>query len=250
MDRHQTQIEQRIAGAKDLIRAATRIVCFSGAGLSAESGVPTFRDAKSTSGALWAKFDPMTLASPQGFSRDPNLVVEWYNARRKAVAAAQPNRAHHALAAAANVVNVTQNVDDLLERAGAREVIHLHGSIALDRCEHDCGFEELIDLHSPPALRTCKRCGANARMRPGVVWFGESLPEKDWASAERACAACAILLVVGTSAAVYPAAGLIGLAKAAGSKIVIVNTQPSDASALADIELLGPAGEIVPRILA
>lgn len=244
------RLEREIEETRRLIRIASRVVCFSGAGLSAESGVPTFRDAKSTSGALWAKFDPMTLASPEGFARDPALVIDWYNARRRAVAEAQPNPAHRALAAAGSLINVTQNVDDLLERAGASNVIHVHGSIAIDHCEHGCGCEERIDLREPPPLRPCPRCGGAARMRPGVVWFGETLPARPWQDAEQACVKCEVLLAVGTSAAVYPAAGLIALAQAAGAKVIIVNTARSDASALADIELTGPAGEIVPRLLA
>ena len=238
-----------MVAAQRLINNATRVVCFSGAGLSAESGVPTFRDAQANGGALWAKFDPMTLASPPGFERDPEAVIEWYNWRRRAVAEASPNAAHRALAAAKAIVNVTQNVDDLLERAGAASVLHLHGSIAADHCEHRCGCVEAIDLRNPPPLRPCPRCGPRSRMRPGVVWFGESLPDDAWLAAERACRSCEVMLVVGTSAAVYPAAGLIGLPRASGAKIVVINTQSSDASALADIELIGQAGEILPGLV-
>ncbi len=234
-----------IDAAHRIIAGAQRLVCFSGAGLSAESAIPTFRDADC--GGLWAKFDPMELASSEGFARDPKLVVDWYAHRRRAIGQAQPNAAHTALAQHAEVTHVTQNIDDLLHRAGARNVIQLHGSIAADRCHRPCGHEEPVDLLDPPPLRDCPRCGD--RLRPAVVWFGETLPTEAWAQAEQACAACDVLLVVGTSAAVYPAAGLIGLAKSAGARIVIVNTQPSEASALADFELLGKAGDIVPKLL-
>lgn len=238
-----------IDAAGKLIAEADRIVAFSGAGLSAESGIPTFRDSHAVSGALWTKYDPMTLASPEGFAADPQAVIAWYNWRRRTIAAAQPNPAHQALAAASHnsgLVNVTQNVDDLLHRAGAQNVIQLHGSIAVDRCHGQCGHYEAIDLANPPDLRTCVRCGEP--MRPGVVWFGESLPADAWTAAERACSQCDVLLVVGTSAAVYPAAGLINHAKSHGSRVIIVNTQPSEASRLADFELIGPAGEIVPQL--
>jgi NAD-dependent deacetylase len=232
--------------ARRLLRETDRIVSFSGAGLSAESGVPTFRDEKTN--ALWSRYDPTELASPQGFARDPKLVSEWYTWRRRAIAAAEPNPAHRALAERADIVHVTQNVDDLLERAGARETIHLHGTMAWDRCHAACGHRERVDLADPPPLRDCPKCGAP--MRPDVVWFGEMLPPEAWAAAETACTACGALLVLGTSAVVYPAAGLIGVARAAGARIVVVNTEASGASDLADVELLGPAGEIVPALLS
>ncbi len=230
--------------ARRIIRSAQRIVSFSGAGLSAESGVPTFRDPQT--GGFW-KDDATRLASPQGFAADPGLVTEWYAWRRRKIAEAQPNPAHAALAARSDITHVTQNVDDLLRRAGARRLIELHGTITRDRCHAACGHEEAVDLTNPPGLRACPACGEG--LRPSVVWFGESVPAEAWEDAERACASCDVLLVVGTSAAVYPAAGLIALSKSAGAKIIIVNTQPSEASDLADVELLGKAGEIVPELL-
>lgn len=239
--------------AAQMLFEAKRVVCFSGAGLSAESGVPTFRDSHAVSGALWAKYDPMTLASPEGFARDPQAVIEWYNWRRRTIAVAQPNAAHRALANAQSLfgdglINVTQNVDDLLHRAGAKKVIQLHGSIAVDRCHSDCGCQEEVSLADPPPRRTCSECGG--AMRPGVVWFGEALPTEAWNAAERAVMNCEALLVVGTSAVVYPAAGLISMARSAGAKIIVVNTHPSGASALADVELLGPAAEVLPQLLS
>jgi len=233
--------------ALDMIRAARRVTSFSGAGLSAESGVPTFRDA--ATGGLWTKHDPMRLASPEGFLADPGLVTAWYAERRRFVARARPNAAHRALAARTEMVHVTQNVDDLLHRAGAvaANVLQLHGTIARDRCHGACGFEEAVILADPPALRECPNC--HQPLRPSVVWFGESLPPDIWMRAERACAECDVLLVIGTSAEVYPAAGLIGLARASGAGIIVVNTQSSGASRLADVELIGTAGEIVPRLL-
>ena len=237
--------------ARRLVAAAKRLVCFSGAGLSAESGVPTFRDAHSVSGALWSKYVPMTLASPEGFARDPHAVIEWYGWRRRTVAAAEPNAAHRALATAETrwrerFLNVTQNVDDLLHRAGGENIVQLHGSMAVDHCHNRCGWSERIDLANPPALRACPDCGD--RVRPGVVWFGESLPPQSWQAAENAVSQCDVLLVVGTSAVVYPAAGLISLAKSASAKIIVVNTQSSGATRLADVELLGPAAQLVPHL--
>ena len=231
---------------REILSAAARKVSFSGAGLSAESGVATFRDAKS--GGLWTKHDPMRLASPEGFADDPNLVMDWYAARRRSVAEAVPNPAHCALASQTGMIHVTQNVEDLLHRAGVRneQVIQLHGTIARDHCHARCGFEEAIDLANPPALRDCPNCGQP--LRPGVVWFGESLPVVAWQRAERACAECYVLLVIGTSAEVYPAAGLIGLAKSNEARIIIINTRSSGASHLADVELVGMAGEIVPNL--
>ena len=233
-----------ISAARRRLDSAERIVSFSGAGLSAESGVPTFRDAQS---GHWARHDPMTLASPAGFAADPQLVLDWYAMRRRGIAAAEPNAAHRALAARPDIRHVTQNVDDLLERAGATDVIHLHGEIGIDRCHAGCGFVERVDLAAPPEPRPCPACGAP--VRPGVVWFGETLPDVAWQAAERACLACDVLLVIGTSASVHPAAGLIAIARRAGATIIVVNLEASGASALADLELNAPAGEVVPVLL-
>ena len=234
--------------ARRMLREAHTIISFSGAGLSAESGIATFRDAQS---GLWSKFDPMTLASADGFQDDPELVTRWYQDRRRAMAVAQPNPAHRALAGRPDLYHITQNIDDLLNRAGIAEdrIIQLHGTMNRDRCHGSCGYEEMIDMAEPPGLRTCP-AGCGAWLRPSVVWFGEMLPTEAWTTAQRWCTDCDLLLVVGTSAVVYPAAGLIALAREAGARIIIVNTMPSDASALADVELLGRAGDILPQLLA
>jgi NAD-dependent deacetylase len=229
--------------ACERLSSAARPVSFSGAGLSAESGIATFRDKQ----GLWSTFDPMRLASPEGFAEAPDTVIEWYDWRRRKLAEARPNPAHDALAAWPGMTNVTQNVDDLLERAGATGVVHLHGRLDLDRCNDRCGHEEPVRLADPPGRRTCPRCAAP--LRPGVVWFGESLPADDWATAEQACIDADTLLVVGTSAAVYPAAGLIGLARSTGATIIVVNPESSGASSLADIEIVGKAGEVLPQLI-
>ncbi len=227
-----------------MLARAQRPVSFSGAGLSAESGVSTFRDAQT---GMWAKYDPVALASPQGFAADPAMVLEWYAHRRRGIAQAEPNAGHNALAGM-DWTHITQNVDDLLHRAGAKRVLQLHGSIKIDRCHHECGFEQDVELANPPPMGSCPAC--SAPLRPGVVWFGEQLPIDIWSEAEAACRECDVLVVVGTSAVVYPAAGLITIARESGAKVIIINTQPSDASALADIELFGTSGTVLPKLLA
>ncbi len=225
-----------IKEARETLLKAERVVVFSGAGLSAESGISTFRGTEEN--ALWSRYDPMKLASLAGFAADPATVIDWYSWRRQTLASAEPNRAHLALAAHPAILQITQNVDDLLERAGVpvSQILHLHGSIIKDRCHANCGEEESISLKEPPALRRCNKCGA--LMRPAVVWFGESLPAGIWQEAERACRQSDCLLVVGTSASVYPAAGLIDLAQSAGRKVIIVNTEMSEADIRAQHELI------------
>jgi NAD-dependent deacetylase len=229
---------------KDAVAAlqnASRPVSFSGAGLSAESGIPTFREAQT---GLWARYDPMTLASPGGFAADPELVISWYNGRRRAIAAAQPNPAHLAMAQRADIVHITQNVDDLLERAGAGDIVHLHGSINRDRCSAGCGHREAVDLAAPLTLRPCPQCGRP--MRPDVVWFGEQLPRIEWLRADELAAQADVFIVIGTSAQVYPAAGLITTARTGGAKIIVIDIEPGDGPG---IRLTGPAGQIVPQLL-
>ena len=225
-----------------------RVACFSGAGLSAESGVATFRDSETH--ALWKQFNPMDLASPEGFNANPKRVIDWYNWRRAQLAGIQPNPGHQALAAQTAMVQITQNVDNLLERAGLpnERILHLHGTITHDHCNR-CHYSDPIDFHQPPDYRICPKCQIG-EMRPSVVWFGEALPDQTWQAAENLCRQLDILLVVGTSAAVYPAAGLIQIAKSVGATIIIVNTQPSEASYLADMELIGKSGEVLPELLA
>ena len=237
--------DAQLDAARSLLSSARSITAFTGAGLSAESGVATFRSSEGH--GLWAQYDPTRLASPEGFAEDKQLVMDWYAMRRRQIAAAEPNAAHRALAARSDVVNVTQNVDDLLRRAGAADPIQVHGRIDLDRCHGGCGYRETIDLHDPPPLRCCPECGAD--LRPGVVWFGEMLDPQVWDAAERAWLGCDTVLVVGTSAVVYPAAGLIGLAQSAGARVIIVNPEASGASALADVEIRSTAATILPRLL-
>ena len=236
-----------LSQARQILQDARSVVCFSGAGLSAESGISTFRDTETH--ALWSRFDPMQLASPEGFAENPERVIDWYNWRRQTLASTSPNPGHAALAQQPNLIQITQNVDNLLEQAGCNpnQVIHLHGDITADRCHASCGYRESVNLQHPPSLRHCPRCGG--WLRPAVVWFGETLPDGAWQRAEALVRSCDCLLVIGTSASVYPAAGLIHMARNNGARILVINTQPSDASHLADIELTGPSGQWLPQLL-
>jgi NAD-dependent deacetylase len=186
----------------------------------------------------------MMLASPDGFAAEPETVINWYNERRRTIAAAQPNPAHVAMAGRHDIVHITQNVDDLLERAGARDVVHLHGSMNQDKCSAACGHHEVVDLAHPHPLRPCPRCGEP--MRPSVVWFGEQLPPAEWRRADELAARADVFIVIGTSAQVYPAARLITTARASGATVIVVNIEPDSAPGL---HLTGPAGQIVPQLL-
>jgi NAD-dependent deacetylase len=234
------------AGLLDDLRRAGLVVFLTGSGVSAESGVPTFRDELT---GLWARFRPEDLATPEAFRRDPALVWAWYRERRRHVRAASPNGAHHALArlqgSLPETLLVTQNVDGLHQRAGSADVIEFHGNLFRNRCR-DCGHETLHpdpELESPPA---CPRCGQY--MGPGVVWFGEAIPEQALQLAWRRCAAADVFFSIGTSGLVYPAAQLVEVARWAGAVIVEVNTAATPLSASADYVLRGPAGTILPLL--
>lgn len=226
------------------VREARAIVVLSGAGLSAESGIPTFRGAD---GGLWSDFDPAQLATADAWRADPALVWGWYLWRMAQVRRAQPHAGYHALARlqqrSPSLRIVTQNVDDLHERAGMREVIHLHGDLFAHRCfSCDQLHGELVipdAIASNPSLRVappeCANCGG--QIRPGVVWFGESLPHEAWAEAEALAHACDLMLVIGTSGVVYPAAALPGIAKRAGASVIEINPEQTELSATADVHL-------------
>ena len=226
---------------------ASSIAVLTGAGVSAESGIPTFRG----KGGLWKQYRPEDLATPQAFARDPKLVWEWYDWRRGLIARAAPNPGHVALAAiesrASKFTLITQNVDDLHERGGSRNVLHVHGSIWTVRCL-DC-HTETTDMRAPlPDLPP--RCECGGLLRPGVVWFGETLPPRVWESAERAARQADLFLVVGTSAVVYPAAGLAQIAKASGARVVEINLAATPLSGEIDESLEGPSGELLPQLIA
>lgn len=216
-----------------LQRRFERIVVFSGAGMSADSGIPTFR---SGSNGLWGEFNPQQLATPEAWRRDKELVWGWYEWRRGLVMTAQPNTGHVAVAALQRDLGaqvVTQNVDDLHERAGVTGTVHLHGSLFAARCDR-CGAPHALAEPPPRAQRSltppvCEACGRGS-IRPGVVWFGEGLDDAVVNAANRLIAKCDLLLIVGTSGVVYPAAGLVALAPKTAA-IVEINPQAGDVAA-------------------
>lgn len=237
--------------ARERLRAAESICVLTGAGMSAESGIATFRDAMT---GLWARFDPAQLASEDGFRANPARVWQWYAERRAGVRAAEPNAGHRALAAFAHrhpgrLTLVTQNVDDLHQRAGSTGAIRLHGDILADRWLSPCPRPTACDTAwavagEPPM---CTDCG-NA-VRPGVVWFGESLPLAALQRAEAAADGCQVMLVVGTSGAVWPAAGLAARARRAGAFVVIVNPHASEIDDQAHARLAATAAQALPALL-
>lgn len=232
---------------------ARHVLVFTGAGVSAESGVSTFRDALS---GLWARFDPMQLATPEAFLADPALVWGWYEWRRQLLLKVQPNAAHHAIVELAQRVPkltvITQNVDDLHERAGSRDVLHLHGSIFNPRC-FTCAQPYTLDrapnmTHeqalTPP---TCRHC--QGMIRPGVVWFGEALPQAEMEAAFTAAENCDVLLSVGTSGVVQPAAQIPQLALRSGAWVAHINPDAMNCQHPCELSLVGAAGQILPLLL-
>ncbi|MBY0441716.1 MAG: NAD-dependent deacylase, partial [Mycobacteriaceae bacterium] len=206
-----------------------RVTVLSGAGISAESGVPTFRDDKN---GLWAQFDPYELSSVQGWLKNPERVWAWYLWRYYLVGQVQPNAGHHAIAAwqaDADVCVVTQNVDDLHERAGSTLVHHVHGSIFEFRCATcDIPYTGILPkMAEPEAEVEPPTCSCGGLIRPDIVWFGEALPDHTWQHSVEATVAADVLVVVGTSGIVYPAAGLADLALAHGAAVIEVNPEPT-----------------------
>lgn len=232
----------------DRLRRSTRVAVLTGAGISAESGVPTFRDAVS---GLWARYRPEDLATPEAYARDPQLVWSWYQWRRELVAVARPNPGHLALAQLERRFPVwtliTQNVDDLHRRAGSRDVVALHGDIARSVCSVE-GIEVRDWPADGPQPPRCPRCGAG--LRPAVVWFGEDLPPAAIDTAFRAAETCELFLCVGTSTLVYPAAELPFVAHRARACVVEINPDETPLSAVADFRLAGPAGAVLPALVA
>ena len=242
------------ASLLDILVQAQRVVVFTGAGVSAESGISTFRDGND---GLWARFNPQELATQRAFRANPARVWGWYEARRAAIRRATPNPGHHAIAGMARHFDalsvVTQNVDDLHERAGSKDVRHLHGRLEqarCDRCNHPYPHApEVVDAPEAEMMPpSCTRCAG--LVRPGVVWFGEGLPEREWDAALRQVHTCEVLLSVGTSALVYPAAELPNLAKSRGATVVQVNPNPTDLDKSSDFNLRGQAGVVLPAVLA
>jgi NAD-dependent deacetylase len=215
--------------------------------VSAECGIPTFRDAQT---GLWARFTPEELATPEAFERDPALVWQWYQWRRELVARARPGAAHLALAALERLVPrltlVTQNVDGLHQQGGSRGVIEFHGNIWRNRCAVE-GTVLDIDVAGTSKPPRCPSC--RGRVRPDVVWFGEPIPPGALAGAEVAARSCDLFVAVGTSAVVQPAAALADIARRAGALLVEVNTQDTALSAAADVTLRDTAGSALPALV-
>ena len=230
-----------------LLRDAGRVTVLTGSGVSAESGVPTFREAQT---GLWDGFDPQQLATPEAFDRDPRLVWEWYAWRRSLVSVAEPNPAHRALAELEGMVPeltlVTQNVDGLHQRAGSRSVVELHGNILRSKCSWEGVIVEPGD-HDESVPPLCPGCGAY--LRPDVVWFGEMLPAAAMEAASEAARGCDVFLSVGTSSLVYPAAALPYEALENGATVVEVNPSETPLTGDADHALRGMAGEVMPELL-
>ena len=233
----------------DRLTPDARITVLTGAGVSAASGVPTFRGGD----GLWKTFKPETLATPQAFAKDPRLVWEWYDWRRGLIAACQPNPAHHVLAKWSrrfpNFRLITQNVDGLHERASTRDVIRLHGSIWEVLCWRGCGSspsrwrDDTVPLGEIPPR--CPHCGD--WIRPGVVWFGEPL-DPDIVDLATGAANCDVFITIGTSAVVHPAAGLIDLARRHRAYTVEINPEATAATATVDLALRGRAEDVLPKI--
>jgi NAD-dependent deacetylase len=225
-----------------------RITILSGAGISKESGIPTFRGED----GLWRGYEATQLATPGAFARDPENVLEWYVWRRKMISDCRPNPAHRAIAALEeagyDVWVITQNIDSLHRRAGSRNVIELHGNIFKLRCFAGCPGIIDLEVGMPPeeVPRDCQKCGR--LLRPHIVWFGEFLDQSDISATQERLAETTILFIVGTSGVVQPAASFGYIAKDAGAYIVEVNIEYTPLSGIADVTLIGPAGEIMPRI--
>jgi len=234
-----------LEAARNAVRGANRIAVLTGAGVSAESGIPTFR----SHGGFWRNRRFEDLATPQGFARDPKLVWQWYEERRRGIASARPNAGHAALVSierrATEFTLITQNVDGLHDLAGSKNIVKLHGDIWTVRCT-SCGSArteraEMNDL--PP------HCACGGMLRPGVVWFGEMLPQGAIESATAAVRRAEVLIVAGTSAQVYPAAGLIPLALDSGAQVVEINPEPTDFSGEVTFALRGNSADILPQLV-
>ncbi len=227
------------------LKASKSIVFFTGAGISAESGIPTFRGKD----GIWNKIKPEELASFDAFLKNPELVWEWYNHRKNIIHQSHPNAAHIAIAEAEKVFSevavVTQNIDNLHRRAGSKVVYELHGNIERNYCiKCKAFYNEELDFSE--GIPKCK-CGG--LIRPDVVWFGEYLPEDQFDASEKAAKNCDLFFIVGTSAVVYPAASLIFTAKQNGAYLVEINIEETEITSLANLSFFGEAGKILPEIM-
>jgi NAD-dependent deacetylase len=227
-----------------------RVTLFTGAGMSAESGLPTFRDFHT---GLWETYDPSKFATPEAWADDPGLVWAWYQQRRHKLQNVEPNVGHRAVVAWAEIVElkvITQNVDDLHERAGTSDVVHIHGRLLESHCEH-CANGYRIAVVKPATPRVAPpQCHCGGRIRPSVTWFGEPLPHNAFSAAIGHAQNCDLLLIVGTSGVVYPAAGLPQLAKNRGATVVEINPSETDLSDRADLIWRQSAATALPALVA
>lgn len=231
---------------RDRLRQAHSVTVLTGAGISADSGVPTFRGKE----GLWKDFRPEELASPEAFDRDPRLVWEWYNWRRELIAAKEPNPAHLALVQLEELFErfwlITQNVDGLHPKAGSQKLSEIHGNIWKVRCT-SCGNIQANEDVPIPILPTCSIC--QGLVRPHIVWFGESLNPQDLADSTEALRSCEVLLIIGTSGLVYPAASFGPIAKEQGAFVAEFNLDPSPDSSFVDVYVQGRAKDLIPQLL-
>ncbi|MBM4127385.1 MAG: NAD-dependent deacylase [Nitrospira sp.] len=231
---------------REKLATARSVVVLTGAGISADSGVPTFRGAD----GLWRNFRAEDLATPEAFARDPRLVWEWYNWRRELIATKQPNAAHEAVAELERQYShfwlITQNVDGLHRTAGSHKLSEIHGNIWRVRCT-DC--RQVVDNHDVPIhiLPMCDHC--HGLLRPHIVWFGESLTEDDLRQCDAALRSCDLCLIIGTSGVVYPAAGFASIAKEAGAFVAEINLDVTPHTGLVDVSLQGRAKDVVPLLI-
>ena len=232
----------------EILRTSHRVVVLTGAGISAESGVPTFRQAQT---GLWAQFDPLQLATPGVFKNDPKLVWDWYTWRRKLISESQPNPGHKALVDLENhypeFTLITQNLDGLHQMAGSTEVIELHGNIFRTKCSRENRLisEEFEAAETPPRCPLCE-----AYLRPDVVWFGESLPEVELDRAIQAASTCQVFISIGTSTLVEPAASLPFIALRNGATVLEINPQTTPLTPQASYLIRGKAGDVLPILAA
>jgi NAD-dependent deacetylase len=240
------ELSESLRQAAGLLMIAKSIVVLTGAGVSKESGIPTFRDALT---GLWANYSPEKLATIEGFLRDPPLVWQWYDARRQTISTVEPNAGHCALADLEKLVPklavVTQNVDGLHKLAGSKTVIELHGNISRVKCfdnDHEAS-------NTPLGLKEPPRCHCGSLLRPAVVWFGEMLPENELRQAFRLSEQCDVMMVVGTSGLVHPAASMPLIAKRHGATVIEVNPEKTPISDIAEIQLSGPSAKILPHLV-
>jgi NAD-dependent deacetylase len=233
--------------AAQKIAAAKSIVFFTGAGISAESGVPTFRG----KGGIWNKLKPEELANFDAFMRNPDMVWEWYQYRRSIVQKTEPNAGHYAIVEFEKLIDkvtvVTQNVDNLHKRAGSKNVFELHGNIERNYCIECKEPWYPVDEIEEAGVPHCKFCGG--LIRPDVVWFGEMLPQEVFASSEAAAGRSDVCIIAGTSAVVYPAVYIPITAKNAGSFLIEINIEPTEISRAVDFSIMGKSGEVIPKLL-